>query len=141
MNKLFKTTTLLLAGLAALLAMGTAIPASVTISTVPLATSSGANILPNLLFTLDASGSMGWDFLPDYVNDNQKCMTNSAGGNTCSYGDPPWQTGGSTGFNGVAYDPRVNYRPGVDWLGNTVLNWTATPKTTTSPLPTSNMCR
>ena len=137
MNKLFKTTTLLLAGLAALLAMGTAIPASVTISTVPLATSSGANILPNLLFTLDASGSMGWDFLPDYVNDNQKCMTNSAGGNTCSYGDPPWQTGGSTGFNGVAYDPRVNYRPGVDWLGNTVLNWTATPKTTTSPLPTT----
>ncbi len=137
MNKLFKTTIQLLAGLAALLAMGSAIPASVTISSVPLATSSGANILPNLLFTLDGSGSMGWDYLPDYVNDTQKCMTNSAGGTTCSYGDPPWQTGGATGFNGVAYDPRVYYRPGVDWLGNTVLNWTATTKTTSSPLPTT----
>jgi len=135
MNKLFKTTTQLLAGLAALLAVGAATPATVTISTVPLATSSGANILPNLLFTLDASGSMGWDYLPDYVNDTQKCMTNSAGGTTCAYGDPPWQTGGTTGFNGVAYDPRVYYRPGVDWLGNTVLNWSATTKTTSSALP------
>jgi len=133
MNKLSKSLSSLLVGLAAALMMNSAQPASVTISTVPLATSSGANILPNLLFTLDTSGSMSWDYLPDYVNDTQKCMTNSAGGTTCAYGDPPWQTGGSPGFNGVAYDPRVNYRPGVDWLGDNAVHPGPAPPTPPRP--------
>ena len=144
MNKLSKSLSSLLAGLAAALMMNSAQPASVTISTVPLATSSGANILPNLLFTLDTSGSMSWDYLPDYVNDSFKCLTQGSGAasfsgsTTCNLGDPPYRAGGSSGFNGVAYDPNVNYRPAVDSLGRTVLNWTTSPPTTTtSPLPTT----
>ena len=95
MNKLSKSLSSLLVGLAAALMMNSAQPASVTISTVPLATSSGANILPNLLFTLDTSGSMSWDYLPDYVNDSFKCLTQGSGAasfsgsTTCNLGDPP----------------------------------------------------
>src|SRR5574342_1261212 len=67
------------------LAARPALAATVTISSTPLATAGGSGILPNLLFTLDASGSMDWDYLPDYVNDNNKCMTRSGGSTNCTY--------------------------------------------------------
>jgi len=58
---------LLAYGLAANLAAQPAF-AQVAISQLPLASAGGSSILPNLLFTLDNSGSMDWDFIPDYVN-------------------------------------------------------------------------
>ena len=42
-----------------------------------LASAGGNNILPNLLFTLDNSGSMNWDFIPDYVNPATSGMPNN----------------------------------------------------------------
>jgi len=72
---------------------------------VPLASTFGANLLPNVLFTLDDSGSMAWDYLPDYVNDANKCMNKSDGTTACLFGDPPYSAGGPQGFNGVGYDP------------------------------------
>ena len=93
--------------------------ATVTISSVPLATSSGANILPNLLFTLDSSGSMGWNYLPDYVNDTNKCLSTSSGGTSCQAGDPPFY---AADFNGVAYNPNVYYKPGLTSSNTTVLS-------------------
>jgi Tfp pilus tip-associated adhesin PilY1 len=92
------------------------------ISNVPLATSSSATVLPNLLFTLDSSGSMDWDYLPDYVNDSKKCMNTSGNSTTCGRGDPPFEAGGQFGFNGVAYDPNVNYLPALKSDGTTVLS-------------------
>src|SRR5580765_5345484 len=36
-----------------------------TLAEVPI---QGLNpVMPNIMFTMDDSGSMGWDFLPDYV--------------------------------------------------------------------------
>ncbi|HEY6239424.1 MAG TPA: hypothetical protein VIW78_01155, partial [Burkholderiales bacterium] len=120
--------------LAANLAMQPAFAGVTDISTVPLA-SVGGNILPNLLFTLDNSGSMAWDFIPDYVNPptsntaNNPCMTDSAAGTTstagttnCLVGDPPYSAGGEFAMNGVAYDPNFSYLVGIDSNGQPHIN-------------------
>ncbi len=51
------------------------ISAELTISQLPLAKSRSADVLPNLMFILDDSGSMGSDYLPDNVNDNDTCRS------------------------------------------------------------------
>jgi Tfp pilus tip-associated adhesin PilY1 len=108
-----------------------AVAANTDISAVPLATSGGSSILPNLLFTLDDSFSMTWDFMPDYVNPNQQyvaltaaipCMNVSGGRQYCVRGDPPYEAGGAAGFNGIGYDPNFYYRPGITSTGAAVLN-------------------
>ena len=102
-----------------------AFAAPTDISTVPLASSAGTSFLPNLLFTLDDSGSMGFNYLPDYVNDNNTCMVRMEGNNArtnCERGDPPFEAGGEFGFNGVGYDPNFNYQVGLSSDGQPVLN-------------------
>ena len=69
---------LLVSGLAFLLIGGPAFAGTTDISNVPLSAGS-QSAMPNLLFTLDDSGSMAWDYLPDYVNDSNTCMTRSGG--------------------------------------------------------------
>src|SRR5512139_2744702 len=73
--------------------------ASTDISNVPLSSSSNALVKPNLLFTLDSSGSMDWDYMGDNVNpDDSKntgtdkaytCRNDVNGNNNCYAGDPP----------------------------------------------------
>src|SRR5262249_5071255 len=106
------------------------------VSNVPLATSGGRSILPNLLFDLDDSGSMGLTFMPDYVSsntsgialDNSRPCTvdtskgSTSGGQFCYDGDPPYAAGGQNGFNGVGYDPNFRYKPGVGPNGSPLLN-------------------
>jgi type IV pilus assembly protein PilY1 len=106
------------------------------VSNVPLATSGGRSILPNLLFDLDDSGSMAWTFMPDYVSPNtngtalansRPCMVDTqkgstSGGQFCYDGDPPYAAGGQLGFNGVGYDPNFRYKPGVGANGSPLLN-------------------
>ena len=123
-----KTKTTLKASIARLIAAGLvalaaqpAAAANVTISSTPLATAGGSSILPNLLFVLDASGSMDSDFLPDYVDDSGKCMTRSGGNTSCTFGEPPRNTGGVNGFNGVAYDPMLAYKPALKSDGKSVI--------------------
>jgi hypothetical protein len=115
------------------------------ISSVPLA--SGTPLPPNVLFTLDNSGSMDWDFLPDYVDPkstadaggtvspNNPCMSDSSGSTTtnCYLGDPPHSTGGQNGSNGVAYDPKLRYLPGLTSTGALKLNPGAIPPGSFSP--------
>jgi type IV pilus assembly protein PilY1 len=118
---------------AACMAAQPAFAAVIDISNVPLGSTAGSGFLPNLLFTLDNSGSMAWDFLPDYVNPpfsgmtNNPCMTNGDGltsnGNTnCVAGDPPYSAGGAFGSNGVAYDPNFSYLAGLDSNGQPHVN-------------------
>src|SRR5260221_9848446 len=115
--------------------------AQVTISQLPLASAGGNNVLPNLLFTLDNSGSMNWDFIPDYVNPatsgmpNNPCMTDSTGSNLCVAGDPPYSAGGQFGSNGVAYDPNFSYLAGIDSNGQPHVN---PPSGTLTPTSTPN---
>ena len=90
-----------------------------TLAEVPI---QGLNpVKPNIVFTMDDSGSMGWDFLPDYVawvvgaahcRDGIQCggaTSAPGGGYTFSQYDPPVR---SANYNGVYYDPSAFYRAG-----------------------------
>lgn len=65
----------------------------------PLATRPNVKAKPNLLFVLDDSGSMAWDFMPDDMS------------NTGTYGYRSAQC------NGVAYDPTITYALPLDAAG------------------------
>jgi type IV pilus assembly protein PilY1 len=133
-NHILLIRRLLAYGLAANLAVQPAF-AQVTISQLPLASAGGNNILPNLLFTLDNSGSMDWQFVPDYVDPgtviavtgtnsspNNPCMSTSTGSTTCVEGDPPYSAGGEFAMNGVGYDPNFTYLAGIDANGQPHVN-------------------
>ncbi|CAG0980707.1 Type IV pilus biogenesis factor PilY1 [Methylophilaceae bacterium] len=105
------------------------------IASTPLSTSSGTAVRPNMMFVLDDSGSMGWNFMPDYLGyslnsqDNNKCrryvqtgtsstnVTKCAGGTGASSngmgegGDPPIY---SYQVNTIYYDPGIRYMPPVN---------------------------
>lgn len=99
--------------------------ATTDIATVPLATSADSAVLPNLMFVLDDSGSMDWDFMPDWVDDR---LCRSAGATSTSSGSfdlacdnsvhtapqPPFR---SSSFNGMYYNPATYYFPPVDASG------------------------
>ncbi|MDP2827752.1 MAG: PilC/PilY family type IV pilus protein [Sulfuricellaceae bacterium] len=88
------------------------------------------------MFIQDDSGSMGWDYMPDHV-DNAYCRDNYTDGNTdaaldkCYAGDPSYF---ASAFNGVYYNPMVNYTPPVNADGtsktsyNTAALWAVAPK-------------
>ncbi len=74
--------------------------ASTTLATAPLVNSTTSPVLPNLMFVLDDSGSMNWDYLPD-----------DAGNFAGNFGF------NSNHCNGVYYDPGTPYKPPVDSSG------------------------
>jgi Tfp pilus tip-associated adhesin PilY1 len=81
------------------LALGFSLPfaaqaAQVALATSPLTQSVTTDVLPNLMFVLDDSGSMDWDYMPDPAR-------NFAG----NYGF------NSSQCNGTYYDPNVTYNP------------------------------
>ncbi|MDE2077127.1 MAG: PQQ-binding-like beta-propeller repeat protein [Burkholderiales bacterium] len=104
----------------ALLFFGTAGQAALTsLATSPLVTSSATLVKPNILFLLDDSGSMDWDFLPDWAS-----STSVAG------------LYRNNAFNGVYYNPAITYTPPLKYDGVThypsmtaayTSNWTAVP--------------
>ncbi|HET9692944.1 MAG TPA: PilC/PilY family type IV pilus protein [Steroidobacteraceae bacterium] len=116
----------LLVAAAAFSASTAALAGLTDLATVPLQTSVASKVRPNLLYTLDDSGSMGWDYLPDYVDDSGSSGSSSPGhcrsgnpGNTpglqaCRAGDAPYHSGQ---FNGVYYNPQTTYRPPLQWDG------------------------
>lgn len=103
--------------------------AATDISNTPLASMvTQTPILPNLMFTLDASGSMAWDFLPDSVGyravsqayncrgwDSQgrgsETRVQCSDGNTSSDREPPYY---ASAYNKIFYNPQITYSPGVD---------------------------
>jgi type IV pilus assembly protein PilY1 len=103
---------------AALLASGlyaAAIAANTDIATAPLTADSGINVRPNLTFILDDSGSMDWDYMPDWANDNLcrgagATSTNSGTFTTGCAGRVPYR---SADFNSIYYNPAIRYRPPV----------------------------
>jgi type IV pilus assembly protein PilY1 len=112
----------------------TAVNAALTdLGNAPLVSATTGDVLPNLMYVLDNSGSMGWDYMPDYVNDNNKCK-NSSGNFTaaCAYADPPYMT---NFFNGIYYDPATRYLPGLNADGSQKISmssansagWTVVP--------------
>ena len=74
--------------------------AGVALATTPMATSTVTTVKPNLMFVLDDSGSMDWDFMPDTAS----AFAGNYGFN-------------SSQCNGVYYDPDVTYIPPVNSTG------------------------
>ena len=117
---------------------------STDISQVPLGTASSTAVLPNLMFILDDSGSMGRYWMPDNVDANNTCKSyrNNGSGSTnrtnClvdagsvdtispttdSVRHVPaleWPAGPPTyaaQFNTIYYNPLFTYNPGKDGGG------------------------
>jgi type IV pilus assembly protein PilY1 len=110
------------------------VTAPLDLATIPLANSPTITIQPNLLYVLDDSGSMKWNFMPDQLGynlndrDNFKCRRNTktasnddtsnttkcSGGNYNDVGDggdPPIY---SYRINTVYYNPSIYYQPPVN---------------------------
>ncbi len=117
----------------------------------PLANSTTTTVLPNLMLLLDTSGSMGWNFLPDWAgnsggNKGKYCRNVDISYPSSVYNmdctDQPLQQ--SPDFNGVYYNPAITYKPPVKYDGNSygnITSWTAVSDdafigTTTSNLTT-----
>jgi type IV pilus assembly protein PilY1 len=102
--------------------------AATDISTTPLSTytkTSATDIKPNVMFVLDDSGSMNWDFMPDWA-----CAPQSKPEPTCK---SPGQNPSSpryeymfrnAAYNGVFYNPKIKYVPPVAIDSNGVSNKT-----------------
>ncbi|HEY5994759.1 MAG TPA: PilC/PilY family type IV pilus protein [Gallionellaceae bacterium] len=104
-----------IAGLLMLVAATQAWAGLTDLATAPLATSSGTSVRPNILFTLDNSGSMAWDFLPDYTGGGMGTSFPHCKPNTrCTNGLPPFQ---ANYYNGLAYNPSNTYGPPYNFDG------------------------
>lgn len=142
-------------------ALGFIVPAQsglLTIATDPLGTAT-TSIKPNIMFILDDSGSMGSDYMPDYVNDGHNPPSSTAacadagddsggtingGPDACVFGDPPYN---SPEMNGIYYNPAIVYRSGANADGSDMAsmtaantaNWTAVPVNPYTSASTTNL--
>ena len=98
-----------------------ALPASIALATEPLANATTTAVLPNLMFILDGSGSMDWNYLPDWVNDNL-CKNTDGSYNLGCTNSPLFK---SPDVNGVYYNPAINYLPPVDSAGTSYASQTS----------------
>lgn len=84
--------------------------ATVALATEPMATSTASNVKPNVMFILDDSGSMDWDYLPDWANSSSNLLRHNSS------------------YNGVYYNPAITYTPPVFYNVDGTLNTaTSTP--------------
>jgi type IV pilus assembly protein PilY1 len=106
--RLLRGLTRAAAAAALLAAPFSALPGTTDLSPVPLATytvGSTVDVKPNILMVLDDSGSMDWDYLPDWAN--------LGGSYSANYSSAPPYLFKNAAFNGVAYNPAVTYSPPV----------------------------
>lgn len=114
LNRLIVNTLFVTAGL---LLSGKIQAATVAIASAPLVSATTSQVLPNLMYILDNSGSMASDYMPDYVNDINKCKSTNPAGDfsaNCQFGDPPYN---SNFYNSIYYNPAIRYSPAVDYTG------------------------
>ena len=88
--------------------------ASTDLATAPLQTSTATQVKPNIFFVLDDSGSMKWDFMPDWVNQGQ--------GDDAA--NPP-ELIRNSGYNGIYYDPAITYTPPKKYDGSSYASYTS----------------
>ena len=97
---------------------GFALALTTDLGTTPVLAQSGSVIKPNIMFILDDSGSMDWDFMPDDALSfySSSIIVNRRRVTVYKYGFRSAQC------NGVAYNPNTTYLPPVDYLGNSLGN-------------------
>ncbi|HNC51374.1 MAG TPA: PilC/PilY family type IV pilus protein [Accumulibacter sp.] len=92
--------------------------ASTDLATAPLSGASQVQIFPNILFILDDSGSMAWDYLPDWADSNPQ--------------KNPEYRSRNAGFNGIAYNPAVLYSPPAYFTADGAVDTTSYPSQTSA---------
>ncbi|MDR3453698.1 MAG: PilC/PilY family type IV pilus protein [Rhodoferax sp.] len=112
----------------ALLAVSNTPAATTQISSVPLATSSSTAAKPNIFYVLDDSGSMAWNYLPDWANTDYSVNNYN---NTITSG-PVFQ---NNGYNGLAYNPATTYTPPVTYANVSYTSMTSANTSTWSKVP------
>lgn len=127
MNRRTLTWTINLAYLALLLLLSLPVKAALTdLSDVPLVNDAGSAVKPNMMFILDNSGSMDYNFMPDYLGSGfnrstvcrstatsfRECYgTSSDGGPLTDGGDPPVF---SPSINTIYYNPNILYKAPIN---------------------------
>jgi Tfp pilus tip-associated adhesin PilY1 len=105
----FAITTRSLTALLVLATLAAGTHAGTTqLATSPLSGASSQEISPNIMFAMDDSLSMSWDYLPDWAGGKN----NSDGVTTIPIA--LWQARNS-GFNGIAYNPGFTYAAPVHY--------------------------
>ena len=110
----YVSTVLLLSGLLALpSAASGADPASdlTDLSNTPISGASSVEIKPNVLFILDDSYSMSWNYLPDWAGMIKYRAGQDYTGSPVRNWIPDDYQSYNAGFNGIAYNPAVTYVP------------------------------
>ncbi|MDD2894254.1 MAG: hypothetical protein PHF20_10040, partial [Halothiobacillaceae bacterium] len=102
-----------------------ALAGSVALATAPLTTATPSKVKPNVMFILDDSGSMGWDYLPDWANDRDPTSSGYPSSDVNYSSVPALHRNNS--FNGVAYNPAITYTPPVLFNADGTLNTTTYP--------------
>src|SRR5258706_8561503 len=123
--KRISPTSLILTKMALALGMGLAVTtanaALTDIAPAPMANTSSAIVKPNLMFVLDDSGSMNWDFMPDALGGGVApgaeplCKGTGSSLVECTEGSDPVRASGTT--NGIYYNPAITYTPAVKYDG------------------------
>jgi type IV pilus assembly protein PilY1 len=109
-NKLKKIAAVILVAQITLALFGNAAYAAVTdLTDIPLAAYS--NVKPNIMYTLDNSGSMHWSTVTGY--DGLGEYTSGARNTHAYY---------ASAYNQLYYDPAITYAPAVNYLGATLGN-------------------
>lgn len=107
---------------------------------------SSTTVKPNVMIVFDDSGSMAWDFMPDWIGpsplpghgvDKPRCNFDRYGNCTVSdttglLGDPPYY---AAQFNGIFYNPNVYYPPGVTYTGAVMTSYTAANSSNWTKVP------
>ena len=117
--------------------------AALTLTNQPLAAVTTATVRPNLMFVLDDSGSMAWDYSPDYINDATTAADpGSVGGNAGDGALATVSVGHVTAINPdgspAAYSHTYLSAPTAVILGGggtgaaATVNWNASTKKITS---------
>ncbi|MGQ2965949.1 pilus assembly protein [Methylophilus sp.] len=104
-----------------LLLSGVARAEFLDLATMPLQTSGSSDVKPNLMFVLDNSGSMGWDYSPDWANSSSDWLRDNADYNT-QYYDPEVIYSPPLTYQGVSMNNQTNFSAvanEVDELGRT----------------------
>jgi type IV pilus assembly protein PilY1 len=72
-------------------------------------------VRPNMYFILDDSGSMSWDYLPDWTPSSYCKNNTGTSGGSCANTRPPMR---SPDYNAVFYNPAIPYLPPLNADGS-----------------------
>jgi type IV pilus assembly protein PilY1 len=86
------------------------------LATMPLQTSGSSDVKPNLMFVLDNSGSMAWDYAPDWANSTSDWLFANSDYNT-QYYDPEVQYTPPLTYQGAVMSSQTNFRAVANEVG------------------------